>query len=189
MAYSRRHAPISDPAIRSTGGVHRSTRRWRAPWRSRCACGFDRWPCTLERRSLPLAPSGLPGGTSAVRVRPAVPPSKSWNGPTLVLTPLLTRGQRWRTERQGRVSATVLHVPDRPSWWCRACGLEWPCQPAKDDIIATMDLVGRVIYMNLQMFDALSDQPDVDVAAIFDRFVGWARESWATDQTLSNESR
>lgn len=85
------------------------------------------------------------------------------------------------------MSAEVLHTPDRPSWLCRACGSEWPCGPAKDDIIATTDLVGRVIYMSLHMVDALWDQPDADVAAISGRFVGWARDSWATDQTLSNE--
>ena len=67
--------------------------------------------------------------------------------------------------------------------------MAWPCAPAKDDIVATMDRVGRVIYMNLHMVDAVADQPDADVVAIFDRFVGWARDSWATAQTLSNESR
>lgn len=83
----------------------------------------------------------------------------------------------------------VQHVPDRPSWLCRHCGKAWPCQEAKDDIVATMDRVGRVIYMGLHMVDAVSDQLDAESAAIFDRFVGWARGSWATAQTLSNESR
>lgn len=92
-------------------------------------------------------------------------------------------------ERRREMTVDVQHFPDRPSWLCRQCDEAWPCQEAKDDIVATMDRVGRVIYMGLHMVDAVSDQLDADSAAIFDRFVGWARDSWATAQTLSNESR
>lgn len=87
------------------------------------------------------------------------------------------------------MTVEVLHVPDRPSWRCHHCGAAWPCEAVKADLVATTDPVGRVIYMNLYMIDAVADQPDGDFAAIFDRFVGWARGSWAAAQTLSNESR
>lgn len=75
------------------------------------------------------------------------------------------------------MSAGVLHVPDRPSWQCRQCGAAWPCEPAKDDIVATTDRTCRMIYLGLHLADAIVDQPGADPAAVFDRFVGWARNS------------
>ncbi|MEG3635273.1 flavin reductase [Micromonospora palythoicola] len=34
----------------------------------------------------------------------------------------------------GRIEA---HVPSRPTWRCRACGIAWPCSPAKLNLLAT----------------------------------------------------
>lgn len=73
--------------------------------------------------------------------------------------------------------AEVIHAPERPSWRCRGCGTPWPCAPAKADLIATTDLVGRVIYMGLHVGDLMSDQPTLDSEAVFDRLLGWARNS------------
>ncbi|MEV4281652.1 flavin reductase [Actinoplanes xinjiangensis] len=72
------------------------------------------------------------------------------------------------------MSAAVLHVPDRPSWKCHNCEAAWPCQLAKDDIMATSDRTSRMIYLSLYMADAIVDQPGVDPNAIFKRLVGWA---------------
>jgi hypothetical protein len=71
----------------------------------------------------------------------------------------------------------VMHVAERPSWRCRHCHDEWPCTLAKADLKASLDRVGRVIYMNLHLVDVLVDQPQLGAAELFDRFVGWARES------------
>jgi hypothetical protein len=38
-----------------------------------------------------------------------------------------------------------------------------------------MDRVGRVVYMNLYLADAVRDQLPVEPNALFERFVGWAR--------------
>jgi hypothetical protein len=71
----------------------------------------------------------------------------------------------------------IMHVAERPSWRCRQCHDEWPCILAKADLKASLDRVGRVIYMNLHLVDALVDQPQLAPAELFERFVGWARES------------
>ena len=77
-------------------------------------------------------------------------------------------------QRRLRMSAAVLHVPARPSWKCHSCATAWPCQPAKDDIMATSDRTSRMIYLSLHMADAIVDQPGADLDAIFKRLVGWA---------------
>lgn len=80
-------------------------------------------------------------------------------------------------QRRRRMSIHVLHVPERPSWKCHHCSTLWPCQPAKDDIIATTDRVNRMIYLSLHLADAIVDQPDAKPADLFDRVVGWACRS------------
>ena len=70
-----------------------------------------------------------------------------------------------------------MHVAERPSWRCRQCHAPWPCVPAKADLKASLDRVGRVIYMNLHFVDAVGDQPQLAADELFDRFIGWARES------------
>jgi hypothetical protein len=72
------------------------------------------------------------------------------------------------------MSAAALHVPVRPSWRCHNCEAAWPCQPAKDDIMATSDRTSRMIYLSLHLADAIVDQPGADPDAIFKRLVGWA---------------
>jgi hypothetical protein len=80
-------------------------------------------------------------------------------------------------QRRRRMSIRVLHVPERPSWKCQHCSTVWPCQPAKDDIIATTDRVNRIIYLSLHLADAIVDQPDAVPTDLFDRVVGWACSS------------
>ncbi|MCO1596900.1 hypothetical protein M8C17_17235 [Micromonospora sp. RHAY321] len=29
------------------------------------------------------------------------------------------------------------HLPSRPTWRCQACGIAWPCSPAKLRLLAT----------------------------------------------------
>lgn len=95
MAYPRRPTPISELAEHVAGNAHRPARRWWAPWRSRCACGLREWPCELSQGLGRLASPGASGAAS-IEASPADSPAPAWNGPTLPLTPLLTRAQRWR---------------------------------------------------------------------------------------------
>ncbi|GIJ12820.1 flavin reductase [Micromonospora andamanensis] len=41
------------------------------------------------------------------------------------------------------------HVPSRPTWRCRACGIAWPCSPAKLRLLAEYrgNVPGLMIYL------------------------------------------
>jgi hypothetical protein len=75
------------------------------------------------------------------------------------------------------MTAEVMHLPERPSWQCGECRHPWPCGPAKTDLMATLTRVGRVVYMNLYLLDAVGDQAESDATETFDRLVGWAMSS------------
>ena len=95
MSYSSRHATNSGPGKRRQGYGHRPSRQWWSPWRSRYTCGLKDWRCPYEgiggSRSVPMeVPAVVPA-----RGRPSAP-RPLWDGPTVPLTPLLTRGQLWR---------------------------------------------------------------------------------------------
>jgi hypothetical protein len=69
----------------------------------------------------------------------------------------------------------VKHVEERPSWDCRACGKDWPCGPAREQLAAAMDRVQLAMTMwgYLERFSRDSGPgPPVDA---FDRFIAWTR--------------
>lgn len=79
--------------------LHIARRRWWAPWRLVCACGAGWYPCPDTGR-VPYAPLGdgtttpaRPAWTSAATTRIL---------PNVRLSPLLTRGQAYRTRQGGR---------------------------------------------------------------------------------------
>ncbi|MFG1777378.1 flavin reductase [Micromonospora sp. NPDC049051] len=41
------------------------------------------------------------------------------------------------------------HVPSRPTWRCRACGIAWPCSPAKLRLLAKYrgDMPGLMVHL------------------------------------------
>lgn len=41
------------------------------------------------------------------------------------------------------------HVPSRPTWRCRACGIAWPCSPAKLHLLAKYrgDMPGLLVHL------------------------------------------
>ncbi|WBB91588.1 flavin reductase [Verrucosispora sp. WMMC514] len=41
------------------------------------------------------------------------------------------------------------HVASRPTWRCRACGIAWPCSPAKLRLLAEYreNLPGLMVYL------------------------------------------
>lgn len=73
------------------------------------------------------------------------------------------------------------HVPLRPIWLCRACGLPWPCGRAKLDLLAEYhdSMVSLFLYLASQFHDAIDDLHKVNagvcgsVAGLFDRFLSW----------------
>lgn len=74
-------------------------------------------------------------------------------------------------ERQEPV--TGHHLAERPSWRCRTCGRDWPCDPARARLAGEMDRVRLATYMWANMDDAIPDMPGSPPAELFERFIGW----------------
>ncbi|WBB91638.1 hypothetical protein O7597_00910 [Verrucosispora sp. WMMC514] len=81
------------------------------------------------------------------------------------------------------------HTPLRPMWCCRTCGQPWPCGPARLRLRAEYDgdRPGLSIYLAGLMHEAMRDLYHLNArdapapAALFDRFLAWARRRPATD--------
>ncbi|MEU5946472.1 flavin reductase [Micromonospora sp. NPDC047465] len=73
------------------------------------------------------------------------------------------------------------HVPTRPTWRCRACGIAWPCSAAKLRLLGEYrhDRVALTVYLATLQADAAEQlaglDHDVNPAELADRFVSWAR--------------
>lgn len=66
------------------------------------------------------------------------------------------------------------HIPQRPQWTCRRCGLPYPCPPSRDRLVTVYGLtpqLGRHTYSLLET--AVRDRSDLSVAELYDRFVAW----------------
>jgi hypothetical protein len=73
----------------------------------------------------------------------------------------------------GPVTVVVDHTADRPSWDCRCCGQPWPCDPAREALIAEMDRVQLAIYMWVNLEEAVQDMPKGPADELFERFIKW----------------
>jgi hypothetical protein len=73
------------------------------------------------------------------------------------------------------------HRPLRPTWLCRACAAQWPCQPAKLVLLHDFadDRIGLSVYGCSMLHEAINDLLRLDAvpdpAILFDRFVAWTR--------------
>ncbi|MEU8260902.1 hypothetical protein AB0C02_09820 [Micromonospora sp. NPDC048999] len=75
------------------------------------------------------------------------------------------------------------HLPLRPLWLCRVCAAPWPCAAARLSLTAeyAADPIGLSVYLCGVLYEATADlhrlNPDdaPDPAALFDRFLAWAR--------------
>jgi hypothetical protein len=65
------------------------------------------------------------------------------------------------------------HEPARPSWDCRSCGKPWPCDPARERMIADLDPVALAITMWHILEDAVLELPGMPPGELFDRFISW----------------
>jgi len=70
---------------------------------------------------------------------------------------------------------TPEHVAERPAWTCRACGDEWPCEPAK----AAMRAEAQRTYLGMLMWTFLEsfaqDATEEQFQDAFKRFIAWTR--------------
>jgi hypothetical protein len=65
--------------------------------------------------------------------------------------------ERWATVMV--LVPRTLHLPERPSWDCEACGKPWPCAVAKTEL---MEQYGRwdlslSLLLGLYLVDAIDD--------------------------------
>lgn len=65
------------------------------------------------------------------------------------------------------------HVPDRPSWLCRVCGLPWPCGPARAHLSSELGRVDLAVTMWDHLEEAARDMPKAPASELFDRFLRW----------------
>ncbi len=73
------------------------------------------------------------------------------------------------------------HLARRPTWTCRICHQDWPCEPARTNLTTEYDDSVPALGMYLAgLFrsavgdlDRLHPNPGVDVAALHARFLGW----------------
>jgi hypothetical protein len=68
------------------------------------------------------------------------------------------------------------HRPKRPQWDCQACGLDWPCDPAREYL--TTDTGGgtrlaMLMWIHLEHF--AQDAGPGPFAGAFERFIAWTR--------------
>ncbi|WP_433344782.1 flavin reductase [Micromonospora sp. CA-111912] len=70
------------------------------------------------------------------------------------------------------------HVPGRPAWRCRACGIAWPCSPAKLRLLGEYreDRAGLLSHLATLQTEAARELAEVvPPGRLAERFTGWAR--------------
>ncbi|MER6591395.1 hypothetical protein ABT214_05975 [Micromonospora purpureochromogenes] len=73
------------------------------------------------------------------------------------------------------------HLPMRPLWLCRRCGLPWPCGRARLALVAEYrdNAVGLFLYLAGLLHEAIDDLHRLNPSTagnatnLFDRFLGW----------------
>ena len=73
------------------------------------------------------------------------------------------------------------HLPTRPTWRCQACGIAWPCSPAKLRLLGEYrdNRAGLGIYLATLAGEAATQLTELDSgippAGLHERFLGWIR--------------
>ncbi|WBB91807.1 flavin reductase [Verrucosispora sp. WMMC514] len=71
------------------------------------------------------------------------------------------------------------HVPSRPTWRCRACGIAWPCSAAKLRLLAEYrgNIPGLMIYLVTLREEAIAQlaerDPGTRLPDLHRRFTDW----------------
>ncbi|QGN46653.1 flavin reductase [Micromonospora sp. WMMD558] len=74
----------------------------------------------------------------------------------------------------------VEHLPSRPTWRCSACGIAWPCSPAKLRLLGEYrnDRTALLIYLATLKTEAAEHLVEFGGTLpnnLADRFIYWAR--------------
>ncbi|MEW2381746.1 flavin reductase [Micromonospora sp. NPDC047707] len=74
-------------------------------------------------------------------------------------------------------------MPSRPTWRCRACGIAWPCSPAKLRLLGEYrtDRTALLVYLATCQAEAAGElDADIPADRLVQRFTAWARARHAT---------
>jgi hypothetical protein len=66
------------------------------------------------------------------------------------------------------------HEPNVETWNCRQCGAQWPCEPARTHMMATMTPTELRISQWMMLERAVFDLQPINSREVWDRFLGWA---------------
>ncbi|MFG2054461.1 flavin reductase [Micromonospora sp. NPDC048930] len=72
------------------------------------------------------------------------------------------------------------HLPSRLTWRCQACGIAWPCSPAKLRLLGEYreNRPGLLIYLATLQAEAAAQLAELDAdvppPVLHDRFLAWA---------------
>lgn len=73
------------------------------------------------------------------------------------------------------------HLPSRPTWRCTACGIAWPCSPAKLRLLGEYrnDRTALLVYLATLQAEAAEQLAELNSGTpperLTERFTGWAR--------------
>ena len=82
----------------------------------------------------------------------------------------------------------------RPLWRCRACGAEWPCQPARLALLVEYreDRIALLVYLSTLMAEAGAQLSQLNGHAVpenlTERFLTWARARYSARQLTPAEA-
>lgn len=60
-----------------------------------------------------------------------------------------------------------------PTWLCSCCGLAWPCQPAREDLLLDLGWMRVAIYCAVLMERAAMDVVTISPRGLWERFLEW----------------
>ncbi|MEU7979378.1 flavin reductase [Micromonospora sp. NPDC049081] len=69
------------------------------------------------------------------------------------------------------------HQPVPPAWTCGGCGTDWPCGPARRQLLAEYRdaRVALALYLATQLVTAGRDLAVLPAGRLHHRFLGWTR--------------
>ena len=69
--------------------------------------------------------------------------------------------------------ASHAHQVQMPAWSCICCGLSWPCEPARKELLAGLGWVRVATYCAVLMERAAQDLPTSTPWELWHRFLEW----------------
>lgn len=75
------------------------------------------------------------------------------------------------------MTAAPIHAALQPSWDCIACGVDWPCDPAREELAVRFvdQPVELSVYMAIQLGNAASALYQLPSDELWDRFIAWTK--------------